>query len=111
MKNLFFEVYRALDEPEPEDTGVEVEIPLRVTGNTGDVMNTGRAEAHRPDSCLAFLRNLALVAARAGRPALTAALLRRGSSTLFLLSFGCHNISSLDPSIKATDMPFVEALM
>jgi hypothetical protein len=38
-------------------------------------------------------------------------LLCRGSITLFLLSFGCHNISSLDPSIKATAVPFAEALM
>jgi hypothetical protein len=88
------------------------------------MVNTGCAETHRPDSCLAFLRNLALVSAGAGRPELTAvttlvligmrrnvlgtwasgartgiaiALLRRRSSTLFLLSFGCHNISDLDP--------------
>jgi hypothetical protein len=31
--------------------------------------------------------------------------------TLFLLSGGCHNISSSYPSIEATDMPFAEALM
>jgi hypothetical protein len=55
------------------------------------VMNSGSAETHRPDSCLF--------------------LLRRGSTTLFLLSFGCHNISKLYPSIKATDIPFAEALM
>ena len=82
------EVYGALDEPEAEDAGVEIEIPLGIARDTGDVMNTGSAEAHRTDSCLC-----------------------RGSRTLFLLSFGWHNISNLYPSIEATDMPFAEALM
>src|SRR5215210_5676564 len=63
------EVYGALDEPEPKNTGVEVEIPLRITGNASDMVNSGRAEAHRPDSCLAFLRILALVSTRTGRAA------------------------------------------
>ena len=132
------EVYRALDKPEAENAGVEIEIALRVTGYAGDMMDTGSAEAHRTDSCLAFLRDLSLVGAGAGRGALTAiaalvliwvgrnvfgigpsgtcagiavALFCRGSIILFLVSFGCHNISSLDPSIKATAMPFAEALM
>jgi hypothetical protein len=66
------EVYRALNEPEAENAGVEVEIPLRVTGDTSDVMNSGSAETHRPDSCLCFLRDLALIGARAGTPAFSA---------------------------------------
>ena len=85
------EVYGTLDEPEPENAGVEVEIPLRVTGYASDMVNTGCTETHRPDSCLVFLRILALVGARTGRPAL--ARLGRRSTTLFLLSLGCHNIS------------------
>src|SRR5688572_7036104 len=131
------EVYRTLDEPEPESAGVEVEVSLWVTGYTGDVMNTGTAETHRPDSCLAFLRNLALVAALTGRAALSAVTAfvlgrvrrnvfgiglsgaRTGIAvglpgrplTLFLLSPRCHNISNLDPSIKATAMPFAEAVL
>jgi hypothetical protein len=101
-------------------------------------MDTGGTEAHRTDSCLAFLWNLALVGTGAGRSALApipafvfgrvggnvfrigapgtrigvaVALLRRGSGTLFLFSSGCHNISNRHPSIKATDVPFAEALM
>jgi hypothetical protein len=132
------EVYRTLDEPEAKNARVEVEIPLRVTGYTGDMMNTGSPEAHRPDSCLSFLWGLALVGAGTGSAELTAvttfvlirmrwdifrvglpgahtgiavALLCRGLLTLFLLSSGCHNISNRYPSIKATDMPFAEALM
>ncbi len=38
------EVYGALDEPEAKNAGVEVEIPLWITGYAGDVMNTGRAK-------------------------------------------------------------------
>jgi len=108
IRRGIIEVYRALDEPEAENAGVEVEIPLRVTGYGGDMMNSGTAEAHRPDSCLSFLGDLALVAAR-GEDA--AELLRREPSILFMLSFGCHNTFTLYPSIKATDLPFAEALM
>jgi hypothetical protein len=102
------------------------------------MMNTGSAEAHRIDSCLASLRGLALVGARTRRSSLTpvaafvlawvgwnvfgvwlarpgarvaVALFCRGSGTLFLLSPGWHNISNRYPSIEATDMPFAEALM
>jgi hypothetical protein len=100
------------------------------------VMNTGAAEAHRIDSCLASFRDLALVCARTRRPPLSAVialvLARMGwsvfgvglarpgalvaalfcrSGTLFPLSPGWHNISNLYPSIEATDMPFAEALM
>ena len=39
-------VYRTLDESETEDTGVEIEIPLGVTRNSGDVMDASGAEAH-----------------------------------------------------------------
>ena len=105
------EVHRALDEPESQDSGVEVEIPLRVAGYSGDVMNTGSAETHRPDSCLVFLRDLALVGARPWRATPAVAPSCRGLNTLFLLSYGCHNTSNPYPSIKATDMPFAEALM
>jgi len=131
------EVYRTFDQSKPENTGVEVEIPLWVTGDPGDVMDPGTAETHRPDSCLAFLGSLALVAARTGSATLTAVAalmlgrmrrdvlgiglsgartgiavsLLRTWRTLFLLSSGCHYISNLDPSIKATAMPFAEAVM
>jgi len=101
VRRRIVEIHRALDEPQTKNAGVEVEIPLRVTGDTGDVMNTGSAEAHRPDSCLAILRTHTLIAVG----------LLRAFSTLFRLSSGCHNISNLYPSIKATDMPFAEALM
>jgi hypothetical protein len=138
VSSRIVEIYGALYEPEPESAGVEVEIPLWVARDTGDVMNTGGAEAHRTDSCLAFLGTLALVGARAGRSAFTAvtafvlvwmgrnvfrirltgtstwiavALFCRRSCTLFLLSLGWHNISNLYPSIEATDMPSAEALM
>src|SRR6202171_5959913 len=131
------EVYRTLDEAETEDTGVEIEIPLGIARDTGDVMNTGSAEAHRIDSCLASLRDLALIGARARGSPLTPiaalvltwvgwnvfevglagscsrvaiALFCRGSGTLFLLSSGWHNISNSYASIEATDMPFAEAL-
>jgi len=93
------EVYRALDQPEAEGAGVEIQISLGVARNAGDVMNTGGPETHRPDSCLASLRRLAI------------ALLLRGASTLFLFSGRCHVISNLYPSLEATDMPFAEALM
>jgi hypothetical protein len=66
------EVDRSLDEPQAKDSGVEVEIALRVAGDTGDMMNTGGPETHRPDSCLASFRRLALIRAGAGRAALTA---------------------------------------
>jgi hypothetical protein len=114
------EVYGTLDEPETEDAGVEVEIPLGIARDTGDVVNTGSAEAHRIDSCLAILRDLALIGARTRRSLLTpvtallgvaVALLCRGSRTLFPLSSGWHNISNLYPPNEATDMPFAEALM
>lgn len=132
------EVYGTLDEPEAEDAGVEIEISLGIARDTGDVVNTGSAEAHRIDSCLASLRSLALFGARTGRPALApistfvlagvrwnvfrvgstgpgtlvaVALVCRGFGTLFLLSSGCHNISNLYPPIEATDMPFAEASM
>jgi hypothetical protein len=101
-------VYRALDEPEAENAGVEVEIALGVTGYGGDVVDTGSAETHRADSCLAFLRDLGLACVRTG---VAVALLCKGFGTLFLLSSGCHNISNLDPFLKATAMPFAEALM
>src|SRR6202171_1702060 len=65
------EVYRTLDEPEPEDAGVEIEIPLGIARDTGDVMNTGSAEAHRIDSCLVSFRDLALIGARARGSELT----------------------------------------
>jgi len=87
------EVYGTLDEPEPEDAGVEIEIPLGIARDTGDVVNTGSAEAHRVDSCLASFRGL------------------RGYGALFPLSPVWHNISNSYPSIEATDMPFAEALM
>jgi hypothetical protein len=102
------------------------------------VVNTGSAEAHRIDSCLASFRGLALIAACTRRSPLApittlvlggvrwdvfcvwparpralvaVALFRRGFATLFLLSSGCHNISNRYPSIEATDMPFAEAMM
>jgi hypothetical protein len=103
------EVYGTLDEAEAEDTGVEIEIPLGIARDTGDVVNTGSAEAHRIDSCLASLGDLALIGARTGGSAI--ALFCRGLATLFLLSSGWHNISNLYPSIEATDMPSAEALM
>src|SRR5258705_9599122 len=34
------EVHRALHEPEPEQPAIEVEVPLRVTRDRGDVVNT-----------------------------------------------------------------------
>ena len=61
------EVYRSLDEPEAENASVEVEIPLRIAGDAGDVMNAGGPETHRPDSCLTSFRRLALIRAGAGR--------------------------------------------
>jgi hypothetical protein len=72
VRGRIVEVYSSLDEPESESTSVEVEIPLRVARDTGDVMNTGGAEAHRTDSCLAFLRSFALIGARAWRAGFTA---------------------------------------
>jgi len=131
-------VYGSLYEPEAEDSGVEIEISLGVTRDTGDVVNTGSAEAHRIDSCLASLRGLALIGARTGKPSLATitalvfagvrwdvfgvwlagpgariavALFHRGFCNLFLLSPGWHNISDRYPSIEATDMPFAEAMM
>ena len=101
-------VYGALDEPEAEDAGVEIEIPLRIARDTGDVVNTGGAEAHRTDSCLASFRDFVLIGPCAR---IAIALCCRGSGTLFLLSPGWHNTSSSYPSIKATDMPFAEASM
>ncbi len=88
------EVYGALDESETKNAGVEVEIPLRVTGYTGDMMNTGSAEAHRPDSCLAFLRilwSLALVGARTGSAELSAV------TALVLIGVG-RNVFRVRPS-------------
>jgi hypothetical protein len=49
------------------------------------VVNTGRPETHRTDSCLTIL---------------PVALSGRGAVTLFLLSSGWHLISNLSPSIK-----------
>ena len=63
------EVDGPLDEPEAKSAGVKVEIPLRITGDAGDMMDTGSTEAHRTDSCLALLRILALVRAGPGRSA------------------------------------------
>jgi hypothetical protein len=103
------EVYRTLDEAETEDAGVEIEIPLGIARDTGDVVNTGSAEAHRTDSCLVSSGDLVLAGTRRGRSSVV--WLCRGSGTLFLLSFLWHNISNLDPSLEATDMPFAEALM
>jgi hypothetical protein len=40
------EVDGAFDEPQSENSGVEVEIPLRVTRNSGNVMDASGAEAH-----------------------------------------------------------------
>jgi hypothetical protein len=138
IRGRVVEVYGTLDEPKAEDSGVEIEISLGIARDTGDVVNTGSAEAHRIDSCLASLRGLALIGARTrGSPFTTVAalvlggvrwdvfgvwlagsgariavaLLCRGSCTLFLLSSGWHNISNLYPSIEATDMPFAEAMM
>jgi hypothetical protein len=132
------EVYGTLDEPEAEDAGVEIEISLGIARDTGYVVNTGSAEAHRIDSCLASLRGLTLIGAGARGSPFTAvttlvlvrvgrnvfgvwlagpgariavALFSRGSRTLFLLSSGWHNISNRYPSIEATDMPFAEAMM
>jgi hypothetical protein len=100
------EVYGTLDEPEAEDTAVEIEISLGIARDTGDVVNTGSAEAHRIDSCLAIAGDLT------GSGTLVAvALFRRGFGTLFLLSSRCHNISNLYAPIEATDMPFAEASM
>src|ERR1700738_1420334 len=53
------QVYGTLDEPEPQNTGVEIEIPLGIACDTGDVVNTGSAEAHRVDSCFASFRDMA----------------------------------------------------
>jgi hypothetical protein len=108
------EVYGTLDEPKAEDSGVEIEISLGIAGDTGNVVNTGSAEGHRIDSCLASLRVRwdvfgAWLAGPGARIAV--ALLCRGFCTLFLLSSGWHNISNLYPSIEATDMPFAEAMM
>src|SRR2546423_5345130 len=41
------EVDGAFDEPEAENSGVEIEISLRVAGDTGDVMDTRSPESHR----------------------------------------------------------------
>ena len=100
------EVYGTLYEPEAEDSGVEIEIPLGIARDTGDVVNTGSAEAHRIDSCLTIPGDLT----GSGTP-VAVALFCRGFGTLFLLSSGCHNISNLYPPIEATDMPFAEASM
>src|SRR6267143_3202045 len=132
------EVYGTLDEPEPEDAGVEIEIPLGIARDTGDVMNTGSAEAHGIDSCLVSFRDLALIGTRTRRSPLApvtalmlarvgwdvfwvwlsgpgariaVALFCRRYGTLFPLSPGWHNTSNSYPSIEATDMPFAEALM
>ena len=40
------EVDGSLDEPEPEDASVEVEITLGVAGNARDVMNPGGCKSH-----------------------------------------------------------------
>ena len=37
----------AFDEPKAEDSRVEIEISLRVAGDTGDVMDTSSPESHR----------------------------------------------------------------
>jgi hypothetical protein len=72
IRSGIVEVYRTLDEPQAKNAGVEIEIPLRVTGYGGDMMNTGSPEAHRPDSCLSFLWSLALVGAGTRRAELAA---------------------------------------
>jgi hypothetical protein len=132
------EVDGTLDEPEAEDAGVEIKISLGIARDTGDVVNTGCAEAHRIDSCLATCRGFALIAAGtrgspfppiaalvfggvrwdvfgvwlAGPgPRIAVTLFCRGFCTLFPLSSGWHNISNRHPSIEATDMPFAEAMM
>ena len=40
------EVYGALDEPQAENAGVEIEIPLGVARDTGNVMNAGGCKSH-----------------------------------------------------------------
>src|ERR1700704_3299335 len=40
------EVHGALDEPHAEDTGIEIEISLRIARDTGNVMNAGSPETH-----------------------------------------------------------------
>ena len=121
------EVYGTLDEPEPEDAGVEIEIPLGIARDTGDVMNTGSAEAHGIDSCLVSFRDLALIGTRTRRSPLApvtalmlarvgwdvfwvwlsgpgariaVALFCRRYGTLFPLSPGWHNTSNSYPPLK-----------
>src|SRR5881409_3127975 len=40
------EVHRPLYQAQPKSTGVEIEISLRVAGNSGYMMNSGRAKRH-----------------------------------------------------------------
>jgi hypothetical protein len=40
IRSRVVEVYGQLDQPEPERTGVEIEIALRLAGDRGDMMNS-----------------------------------------------------------------------
>ena len=68
------EIDRALDETKAEDASVEIQIPLGIAGDSGDVMNAGGLETHRaaiPERssrvrtriCLASFLRLALIRA------------------------------------------------
>jgi hypothetical protein len=51
------EVYSPLDEPQPQNAGVEVEISLRIARDTGDVVNAGGLESHCTDNWYPVGRN------------------------------------------------------
>jgi hypothetical protein len=66
------EIDCTLDESQSKRTGVEIEVPLRIAGDAGYVVDAGGAEAHGGGSCLFVAWLVSLVGARARRPALAA---------------------------------------
>jgi hypothetical protein len=46
------EVDRELDQPQAKDAGVKVDIPLGITGDGGDVVETGRSSLHHGSNLL-----------------------------------------------------------
>jgi hypothetical protein len=40
------EVYRQLNQPQPEDARIEIDVGLRIAGDSGHVMNTRNAVVH-----------------------------------------------------------------
>jgi hypothetical protein len=66
------EIDCAFDQSQSEGTSVEIEVPLRIAGDAGYVVDTGAAEAHGGDSCLFVAGLVLLVGAGARGPAFAA---------------------------------------